>query len=368
MTSVIRIAGSGPAGLTAAINLAKGGRRVEVFEKRPDSGKRFRGDLQGLENWSVAGNFSDQLREMGLAINFDCTPFTTLTVTNVAKVWHFTLPRPAFYLVKRGATPGCLDQGLKEQALELGVTIHYNAPLAETDVDIVATGPWPRHLFALDKGIVFRTSMTNGAYGLVNNGAAFCGYAYLLAVNGYGCMCTVLFDAFHDIRRSLDETKRIFAKLIPLDIQDPRPAGGLGTFAFPARFRQGATLYTGEAAGLQDLLWGFGMRSAITSGYLAAQSILDGEDYRQKAKHFFAPRLKASLVNRYLWEKIGRYSYAMIMDRIDKSRDPLAFLHSFYNYNRLQRLFYPLALRFCRKRYPKIIDPIPDHFPVSNKQ
>lgn len=355
MTSVIRIAGSGPAGLTAAINLAKGGRRVEVFEKRPDSGRRFRGDLQGLDNWSVIGNISDQLGEMGLRINFDCTPFTALTVTNVAKVWHFTLPRPAFYLVKRGSAPGCLDQGLKEQALELGVTIHYNRPLADADADIVATGPRPHHLFALDKGIVFNTSMANGAYGLVDNGAAFRGYAYLLVVNGYGCICTVLFDAFHDIRRCLDETKLIFAKLIPLDIQNPRPAGGMGTFAFPARFRLGTTLYAGEAAGLQDLLWGFGMRSAITSGYLAAQSLMNGEDYQQKAQRFFNPRLKASLVNRYLWEKVGRYSYAMIMDRIDGARDPLAFLHSFYNYNQLQRLFYPFALSFCRKRYPRLL-------------
>jgi len=356
MTSVIRIAGSGPAGLTAAINLAKGGLRVEVFEKRPDSGRRFRGDLQGLDNWSVIGNVADQLREMGLAINFDCTPFTTLTVTNVAKVWHFTLPRPAFYLVKRGSAPGCLDQGLKEQALELGVIIHYNTPLAEADADIVATGPRHHHLFALDKGIVFRTSMANGAYGLVDNGAAFRGYAYLLVVDGYGCMCTVLFDAFHNIRRCLAETKRIFARIMPLDIQEPRPAGGIGTFAFPARFRKGATLYTGEAAGLQDLLWGFGMRSAITSGYLAAQSFLKGEDYQQKGQCFFDPRLKASLVNRYLWEKVGRYSYAMIMDRINGAQDPLSFLHSFYNYNRLQRIFYPLALRFCRKRYPRLLN------------
>ncbi|MEW6519260.1 MAG: NAD(P)/FAD-dependent oxidoreductase [Thermodesulfobacteriota bacterium] len=354
MTSVIRIAGSGPAGLTAAINLARGGCRVEVFEKRPDSGRRFCGDLQGLDNWSVAGDIPDQLREMGLTINFDCTPFSGLTVTNGARVWQFATPRPAFFLVKRGSATGCLDQGLKEQALAQGVTIRYNTPLAEEEADIVATGPRCRHIFALDKGIVFRTSMADGAFGLVNDRAAFRGYSYLLVVNGYGCMCTVLFDAFADIRQCLAETRRIFADLLPLDIREPRPAGGVGSFTFPSRFQRGKTLFAGEAAGLQDLLWGFGMRSAITSGYLAARSIMTGEDYPQLARRFFERRLKASLVSRYLWERFGHNSYAMIIDRIGGARDPLAFLHSFHNFNWLQRLAYPFALRFCRKRYGRL--------------
>ena len=42
----IKIAGAGPAGLTAAINLAKAGYQVEVFEKNHDTGVRFHGDLQ----------------------------------------------------------------------------------------------------------------------------------------------------------------------------------------------------------------------------------------------------------------------------------------------------------------------------------
>ena len=354
MTALIRIAGSGPAGLTAAINLARGGCRVEVFEKRPDSGRRFRGDLQGLDNWSLTGDVLDHLREMGLARNFDCTPFSTLTVTNSSRVWRFTAPRPAFYLVKRGSDPGCLDQGLKEQALALGVTIRYNSPLAAADADIVATGPRCRHIFSIDKGIVFRTAMANGAFGLVNDRAAFRGYSYLLVVDGYGCMCTVLFDCFANIRQCLAETRRIFSALLPLDIREPRPAGGVGSFTFPSRFQRGGTLYAGEAAGLQDLLWAFGMRSAITSGYLAARSIMNGEDYAQLARRFFDRRLKASLVNRFLWERFGRNSYAMIIDRIGRARDPLAFLHSFHNFNWLQRLAYPLALRFCRQRYPRL--------------
>ncbi len=35
---------------------------------------------------------------------------------------------------------------------------------------------------------------------------------------------------------------------------------------------------TGEQAGIQDFLWGFGIRSAIDSEVLAAQCLLNGED------------------------------------------------------------------------------------------
>ena len=50
----LRIAGAGPAGLTAAIVLARAGRAVEVHEARDRVGHRFIGDFQVLENSSEA--------------------------------------------------------------------------------------------------------------------------------------------------------------------------------------------------------------------------------------------------------------------------------------------------------------------------
>ena len=48
----IRILGAGISGLTAAINLAKAGYTVEVYERNSDCGRRFLGDMQGLDNYS----------------------------------------------------------------------------------------------------------------------------------------------------------------------------------------------------------------------------------------------------------------------------------------------------------------------------
>jgi flavin-dependent dehydrogenase len=67
----IRILGAGVSGLTAAIMLSKAGREVEVYEKKRDVGMRFHGDLEGLENWSEKKDVLEEIREMGLDLNFE---------------------------------------------------------------------------------------------------------------------------------------------------------------------------------------------------------------------------------------------------------------------------------------------------------
>jgi 2-polyprenyl-6-methoxyphenol hydroxylase-like FAD-dependent oxidoreductase len=67
---VIEIAGAGPAGLAAAITLARAGRRVIVHEAQREVGYRFQGDLQGLENWTMERDVLDELCEMGLTTAF----------------------------------------------------------------------------------------------------------------------------------------------------------------------------------------------------------------------------------------------------------------------------------------------------------
>ena len=48
-----------------------------------------------------------------------------------------------------------------------------------------------------------------------------------------------------------------------------------------AAFRHGRNDFViGEAGGYQDFLWGFGIRHAFTTGYLAAQAILNGQDWQ----------------------------------------------------------------------------------------
>lgn len=351
MAKTITILGAGPSGLTAAIVLQKAGYQAQVYEKNHDVGRVFYGDLQGLENWSEDSDVLAEFQALGLAINFDCTPFSELTVFNGEKTWAFTASRPGFYLIRRGAMPGSLDHGLKEQALAAGAEIFFNQPLPPKQADIVATGPLVRHRFAIDKGFVFKTSLPDAAYGLVNDRAACKGYAYLLAAKGYGCLCTVLFDNFSGVKRCLAETERIFRQYVDFDMEEPKPVGGLGGFLLAPVFQQNQRLLVGEAAGLQDMLWGFGIRSAVLSGALAAQSIIEGTDYRALAQRRFLGKQKASFVNRYLWERFGRNNYSQIMDRIDRSGDHRKFFQDCYNLNLLHRIAYPFAFHSLKKRY-----------------
>ena len=56
----VHIMGAGLSGLAAATTLASAGIEVHVHDVRQDSGQRFDGDFQALENWSMDADFFDQ--------------------------------------------------------------------------------------------------------------------------------------------------------------------------------------------------------------------------------------------------------------------------------------------------------------------
>lgn len=347
----VQILGAGPAGLSAAINLAKAGYEINIFEKNAEIGSRFHGDFQGLENWADDEDVLKCFKNMNIDINFDYTPFSKLSIFNGIKMWDFNCNRNAFYLIRRGTMEKSLDQGLKFQALDLGVQINFNETIPENEADIIATGPVKNEIYAAAKGITFKTSHENIAVGLVNNNAALNGYSYLLVADGQGCMSTVSFGDLNNINPCFEETKRIFNNKFDLDLKEVGNMGGIGCFSTKNVFRRGNSIYVGEAAGLQDFLWGFGMKSAVISGYLAARSIIDGEDYENAAKNYFNGKLKASLVNRYLWERFDFLDYSFIVNRIHGAEDPLKFLKYFYNTNFIHKMVYPVARRYLKRKY-----------------
>ena len=347
----VQILGAGPSGLSAAINLARSGYNVDIFEKSADVGSRFHGDFQGLENWSDKEDVLKLFKDMHIEANFKYDPFLKLKIFNKSKIWDFRCKRPAFYLVRRGSKEETLDTALKSQALDLGVNIHFNEIIPENEADIIATGPIKDKIYAAAKGITFRTSSQNTAVGLVNNNAALNGYSYLLIVDGQGCMATVLFNNFNNIGSYFEQTKKIFNNKFDLDLEETGNMGGVGAFSSKNVFKRGNNLYVGESAGLQDFLWGFGIKSAVTSGYLAAKSIIDGKDYQKCAEGFFKDKLKAGMVNRYLWERFCFLDYSFIINRIHKADDHIKFLNYFYNINFIHKMIYPFAKGYLKKKY-----------------
>jgi flavin-dependent dehydrogenase len=352
MTAPIRIVGAGPAGLTAAITLARSGRAVEVHDVRHDVGTRFTGDLQGLENWSRDEDALDELRRYGIATEFYAKPSARLEMVGGGQRFHLDTRIPGWYLVRRGGETGALDRSLRTQAEATGVVLRFRSTLPPEHIDIVATGPRPREVVGVAKGIVFETSAADTSLMLLDRKLARTGYAYLLIADGHGVLCCGIFDAFTRIDGCLAAARERFELLRNFDVRNPRAFGGVESFTTRPRWRHGRALVVGEAAGVQDLMWGVGIRTAIRSGWLAARSFLDGGDYARAAQTTLTPGIRASAVARFLWEcgRVGNFEWTV---RILRSRrDPVRFVRRLYTWTPVHRLLYPLAERVLRRRYP----------------
>ncbi len=344
LSNEIRIIGAGPAGLTAAINLAANNHKVTVFEKNSDVGMRFHNDFQGIENWSTEKDVIDDLRSMSVTIDFLCKPFFAGMFKGPTTSGKVTSEKPLFYLVKRGTDPDSLDQTLKKQALDKGVRIVFNASEPTDSADIIATGPKSPRMIAA--GIVFNTNIQDTAFMVLDNAIAPKGYAYLLASDKRASLATVLFEHFSEAGHYLDKAILKFKESIAFEIRDPQKFAGYGNFSLMDSAIQNGKKYIGEAAGFQDFLFGFGIRYAMTSGYLAGKSIIENKDYNHLWKVSFSRQLQTSLSNRTYYELFGNRLYDYLVEGTKRSKNPRMLWNKFYNASLSRKLMFPLTL--CR--------------------
>lgn len=348
----IRIAGAGPAGLAAAIVLGRHGRRVELFERHPQVGSRLAGSVHGVENWTSPQDFRDELQAMRIAPSFDCHPCRELVITDGRRTRVVSSEQPLFYFVLRGDAPGALERGLLDQAREVGVAVKLGQP-APASADIVATGGQSDHSFCVEAGLRFRTRAPDLALALVHPDAAPGGYAYLLIRAGMGSLCTVLFHRLRDARRALHEAQRLIARVATFDVIDPQPTGGYGSLRVPGAFGDAHAKRVGEAAGVQDALWGFGIRKALSCGFLAAHAELAGQSWSAAAAERFDPGMRASVVNRLLWELAAWRGFSLFVSRLQRAGDLRSALGAVHGERWLHRLLYPLArARLGKRRAP----------------
>jgi flavin-dependent dehydrogenase len=244
--------------------------------------------------------------------------------------------------------PGTLDTALKEQALALGAELVFNRRVGDVKGGaIVGTGPARANVVAV--GMTFTTTASDLAAVAFGDDLAPGGYAYLLVNQGCGTMASVLYLDYRQGNECFERAKRFFAERSGLDIRDEKRFGSFGDFFISGTRADSGRLHVGESAGFQDFLWGFGLRYAMVSGGLAASSIIGGADYDALWKRQFKPMLETSLVNRYLFEKLGNAGYRYLTRRF-AGGDPCGYLRRHYNGPFFKRLLLPVAKRGCRKR------------------
>jgi len=300
-----------------------------------------------LENWSSEADVLSILKEQGLATDFAALPCRNGTAFDATGKGHqIKSSEPLFYLVERGPGPGSLDSALLRQAQGLGVEVCFNSRLRHVARDgILAAGP--RAADAIAVGYHFDTDMEDGYWVICDDDLAPQGYAYLLVMNGRGTVKSCMFSGFKQEKLYVQRTVAAFQRLVGLEMKNPQPHGGSGNFRISASACSGPHPLVGEQAGFQDTLWGFGMRLAISSGVLAARSILNGENYDRLWQRELKPQMETSVVNRALYSMLGNGGYGWFLRWVASRTDPRGTLRRQY-----QAIWFKGMLRpWARLRY-----------------
>jgi flavin-dependent dehydrogenase len=359
----IRIAGAGPAGLAAAITLARGGRRAEVHESKGDVGARFIGDLQIIENSSAPEDVRDFLDRIGIERNFYFRPVTEARFYGPSREGDSGRPQavpaprdvkaatPYGFFIRRGSFDGSLDRGLLAQARALGVEVRFGSRLDPTDADIVATGPASPD--GLAKEITFASSEEERVEVYFDHRVSPGGYSYLFILDGVGTFGCAIVTDFKRIDDYFDASLARAQSIRPVDASREQHSGySYMNFHLKSTALAGASRYAGEAAGFQDYLFGLGIRYALESGSLAARSILEERSFDALWEEELGVKQRTSLVNRFLYEQGGNFGLASFVRQAAKAKDFNAYLAGWHQDRWWKRLAAPLVRALWRQKGP----------------
>jgi len=344
----LRIIGAGPSGLAAAITASRAGRKAVVLERHHDVGARFKGDFQGLENWTTPVDALDDLLSLGIEPTFEAAPVFEQVCYGPDGVERlFRSRRPFYYLVRRGSAPGTLDQALKQQALAAGVEIRFGEAVRVPGQE--GLGAWgPRRADAVAVGYLFETDLPDSSFAVLSNRFAPWGYGYLLVNGGSATLATCLFKDFTASDLYLERIVQFFQERLRFELRNARRFGGVVNACPAMPDLSQPFLRIGEASGVQDALWGFGIRIAVRSGVLAAHyGSGDPRVYRRLWQETIGRPFRTSLVNRFFFELAGDAGCRFLLKRLSGMDDPWKLMHGLYAPAAWKLALFPLT-RFIK--------------------
>ncbi len=347
MASQVRIAGGGVSGLAAATLLARAGLEIEVFDRHAGGGGRFRGGWQILENGSSAVDALQELGGYGLAAGVETIPaHAALLIDGYGRHHRVASERPYAYFIRRGGE-GSLDAALRRQAVVAGARLR-DRVAAPPDVEVVAWGP--RQADGVAREVVFSSDLADTVAVLFDPRVTPTGYAYLFCLGGHATFGVAQVRQVRGLPAAQRVAWSVFrAALGEFAVRDEREGGQFMNFSLPAHLRGAdGRWYVGEAAGVQDFLFGLGNRLAVRSAVLAAAGIAGGWEQARFEREIVAP-MRSSIGMRFAYERAGRRSFSWLSRRAAHG-DFAALLRVLQRPRRVKELMAPLVMALWRER------------------
>jgi len=315
----IKILGAGVSGLTCAINLAKQGFEVEIYEKCSRIGEHYKENPQMLPNWFTKQDVIEEMKECGIKVNWKNRINQVEIYLKNQRVVIYGKDRAVGYTVLRGGERS-FERDLEEQARAVGVKIITDFK-GDIRADVIATGV--SKILTVGYGQVFKGSFDAEKVKVVFN-LEWCpsvGYCYFFPHDRNTVTIKTsktLKDKEVDVKKNLEEFK---AEYLGEQIKQENFLYDFGTkrsFYIPktAKTKNGA-LILGEAAGFQDELFRFGMRYAVISGFLAARSIIDDLNYDKLWKTRFMREFKRTARVQRIFTEFKRKGMSSIPDNLN---------------------------------------------------
>ncbi len=315
----ISILGAGLSGLSAAINLSKGGKNVIVYENKDSVGEHLHPCHQALMR--TDGNYRKYLNGLNLNPIFDVKHFFKSYFCTRKRDINIRLTESVPF-VSRGGKKS-LEFGLFKEAESLGVTFEFRTKINEKEVDIVASG---------------RKRFDIVAYSTIYENANFERdhflYMYDDRVSPKGLyLYAIPFDKNKiEIVNCVSQPhtkkgKKLFLKAVEereilkdilKDANQISEFGGSGGIEIPRSAVLDNRIYVGEAAGFQDPFMGFGMNYALESGKFAADSILYKKDYDILWKKSFKRQLRRDISRRFVMSILGDRLPEYLVRKVNK--------------------------------------------------
>ncbi|MEW6337165.1 MAG: hypothetical protein ACOY3Y_09695 [Acidobacteriota bacterium] len=309
MARSITIAGAGLSGLATAVLLAGRGVPCVAYDRRRGGGGRFHGGWQVLENGTTELDALRELESLGLPLDFAVLPATrAVFLDGLGGTHEVGSSAPFAYFTVRGAGPGTLDDALRRRAASLGVELREGSA-APPDADVIATGP--RQADGVAREIVFSSDLEDTVAVLFDPRVTPTGYAYLFCLGGHATFGVALVRRVAGLKDASREAWRRFRERFGgFAVREPREGGQFMNFALPRSLRDAdGRWYVGEAAGVQDFLFGLGNRLALRSAALAAEGVAGSFDAARFAATVRRP-MRHSIAMRAAYERMGRRAFA----------------------------------------------------------